>query len=99
MRVDPSLVSVLYSNPRNQEYKEYAINCDETVPTDPGGKVTYVETGNSMPLMLSVPVGTTVTFWVVLYVEQQEPIPISADGSDYINLTIDELRVIVLTSF
>lgn len=95
VRVDPPLTSI-WPSKFNQVYKEYAVNCNEVVPTDPGGKFTFV---SNKWLMLSVPVGTSVTFWVMLFVQQQEPIPTSDDGSDYINLTIDELRVVVLTSF
>ena len=46
--------------------------------------------------MMSVP---SETFWILLTVQQQAPIPTSDDGSDFINLNIDELREAVVTNF
>jgi len=45
-------------------------------------------------LMMSVP---NMTFWILLTVQQQAPIP-NSDGSDITNLTIDDLTTVVLTN-
>jgi len=76
----------------DQTYDEQAIHCSETLQRDPAGKITFE---SQKFLMLSVP---SVTFWILLAVQQQAPIPNSEDGSDFTNLTIDELREVVITN-
>jgi len=76
----------------DQTTSEQAVHCSETLPTDPGEKMTF----ESIKFrMLSVP---NATFWILLTVQQQAPIPSSEDGSDFINLNVDELREVVITN-
>jgi len=76
----------------DQTYDEQAVHCSETSQVDPGAKYTF----ESLKFrMLSVP---SVTFWVLLAVQQQAPIPTSEDASDFTNLTVDELREVVITN-
>jgi hypothetical protein len=91
IRVGPNLTEYFPSE-FNQVYDTKAVHCSETLQTDPGGTITF----ESMKfLMLSVP---SVTFWILLTVQQQAPIPSSEEGSDCINLTVDELREVVISN-
>lgn len=76
----------------NQAYDDQAVHCSEVSQIDPGGTITFE---SYKFRMLSVP---SVTFWILLAVQQQAPIPNNEDGSDFINLTIDELREVVITN-
>jgi hypothetical protein len=81
-----------FPNPLDQVTSEEAVHCSRTTPIDPGATITF----ESMKFrMLSVP---NETFWVLLTVQQQAPISSSEDGSDLINLNVDELRQIVITN-
>ena len=91
IRVGPSYHEY-FPNPLDQVTSETAVHCSRTTPTDPGATITFE---SSKFRMLSVP---SETFWVLLTVQQQAPISGSEDGSDLINLTVDELRVIVVTN-
>ena len=71
---------------------ERAVHCSATLPTDPGGTITFE---SKKFRMLSVP---SETFWILLTVQQQAPIPNGGDESDIINLTVDELRQVVITN-
>ena len=81
------------ANLRDEVRDEQAVHCSVTLPIDPGGSITFE---SNKFRMLSVP---NETFWILLTVQQQAPIPGSEDGSDLINLTVDDLRVIVVTNF
>ena len=90
IKVDPALTKyyrVGFDETRDQE----AIHCSATLPTVPGGTITFE---SNKFRMLSVP---SMTFWILLAVQQQAPIS-SGDGSDITNLTIDELQNVVLTN-
>jgi hypothetical protein len=91
IRVAPSLIDY-YPSEFNQGKDEMAVHCSEDSEVDPGGRVTF---DSYKFRMLSVP---SVTFWVLLVVQQESPIPSSEDELDFINLTIDELRVVVTTN-
>jgi hypothetical protein len=91
IRVYPPLTKYFPSE-FNQAYAEEAVHCSETSQIDPGAKYTF---DSQKFRMLSVP---SVTFWVLLAVQQQSPISTSDDGSDFINLTLDELREVVITN-
>jgi hypothetical protein len=91
VRVAPSLRDY-YPSEFNQATDEMAVHCSETSEIDAGGRVTF---DSYKFRMLSVP---SVTFWILLIVQQQAPIPSSEDGNDFINLTIDELREVVITN-
>lgn len=90
IRVGPPLM--IYYPLRNDESRDsQAIHCSKTLPTDPGAQMTFE---SNKFRMLSVP---NVTFWVLLTVQQQAPVP-NSDGTDFTNLTIDELREVVITN-
>jgi hypothetical protein len=91
IRVSPPLRKYFPSQ-FDQTYDEQAVHCSETLQIDPGAKTTFE---SYKFRMLSVP---SVTFWVLLTVQQEAPIPTSEDGNDFINLTIDELREVVITN-
>jgi hypothetical protein len=93
IRVGPSYHEY-FPNPLDQVTDEKAVQCSGTTSIDPGATITF----ESFKFrMLSVP---NETFWVLLTVQQKAPISISnsADGSDFVNLTVDELRQIVITN-
>jgi len=92
IRVAPSYHEY-FPNPRDQVRQEQAVHCSQTLPTDPGQGMTFQ---SNKFRMMSVP---NETFWILLTVQQQAPIPGSEDGSDFINLNIDELREAVVTNF
>jgi hypothetical protein len=77
----------------DQVYDEEAVHCSATSPLDAGQTMTFE---SNKFRMLSVP---SETFWILLTVQQQAPILGGADGSELINLTIDDLRVVVVTNF
>jgi hypothetical protein len=83
------------ANLRGDEVRdEQAVHCSTTLPRDPGETITFE---SNKFRMLSAP---DETFWILLTVQQQAPIPGSSDdGSDLINLTVDDLRIIVVTNF
>jgi hypothetical protein len=81
-----------FPNPLDQVREEWAVHCSKTLPTDPGQRMTFQ---SNKFRMMSVP---NETFWILLTVQQQAPIPGSEDGTDFTNLTIDELRVQVVTN-
>jgi hypothetical protein len=81
-----------FPNPRDSVTDEKAVHCSRTTPTDPGATITFE---SNKFRMLSVP---SETFWVLLTVQQQAPISVSEDGNDLINLSVDELREIVITN-
>jgi hypothetical protein len=91
IRVEPNRARY-FSWEFDDTYDERAVHCSETSQVDPGGKVTFE---SQKFRMMSVP---SITFWILLTVEQQAPIPINEDGDDYINLTVDELREVVITN-
>ena len=91
IRVGPSYHEY-FPNPLDQVTDEKAVHCSRTTLTDPGATITFE---SNKFRMLSVP---NETFWVLLTVQQQAPISGSEDGSDLINLTVDELRQIVITN-
>jgi len=91
IRVGPPLTEYFPSE-FNQAYAEEAVHCSETSQIDPGAKYTFE---SQKFRMLSVP---SVTFWILLAVQQQAPIATSEDGTDFTNLTIDELREVVITN-
>ena len=76
----------------DQTYEERAVHCSKTSQVDPGDTVTFE---SQKFRMLSVP---NVTFWILLTVQQQAPILGSEDGSDLINLNVDELREVIVTN-
>jgi hypothetical protein len=82
-----------FPSERNEVRDSRAVHCSKTLPTDPGGKMTFE---SNKFRMLSVP---SETFWILLTVQQQAPLPNSEDGSDFTNLNIDELREVVVTNF
>jgi hypothetical protein len=88
IKVDPALTKyyrVGFDETRDQE----AIHCSATLPKDPGETITFE---SNKFRMLSVP---SMTFWILLTVQQQAPIS-NSDGSDITNLSIDDLRDLVL---
>jgi len=90
IKVSPALTEYYKVGPDETRDQE-AVHCSATLPTDPGAQITF----DSMKfLMMSVP---NMTFWILLTVQQQAPI-LNSDGSDITNLTIDELRIVVLTN-
>ena len=91
IRVGPSYHEY-FPNPLDQVTDETAVHCSRTTSIDPGATITFE---SSKFRMLSV---ANETFWVLLTVQQQAPISDSSsvDGSDFVNLTVDELRQIVI---
>jgi len=77
----------------DQTRESEAVHCSMTIPLDPGQTITFQ---SAKFRMQSVP---NTTFWALLTVQQHEPISNSDDGSDLINLTVDDLRVVVITNF
>jgi len=89
IRVGP-LISEYFPSHWTQVRDEQAVHCSETLPTAAG--TTYTFESNKF-LMQSVP---SVTFWVLLTVQQEQPIAVG--GDDAINMTVDDLRVVVVTN-
>ena len=90
VRVDPPLWK--YFPGGHWAWKEVAVHCSETQQVAAGEQLTFRST---IFRMLSVP---AVTYYVVLAVQQDEPIPVGEEGNVFINLTVDELRVVVVTN-
>jgi hypothetical protein len=91
IKVDPAITKYYDLSGFDEVRDQEAVHCSATLPTAPGAQITF---DSYKFLMLSVP---SMTFWILLTVQQQAPIP-NSDGSDIINLTIDELREVVLTN-
>lgn len=92
IRTGPNRATYFHWEEFDQTYDEQAIHCSKTWQVDPGDKVTFE---SQKFRMLSVP---SVTFWILLTVQQQAPILGSEDGSDLINLSVDDLRDVVVTN-
>lgn len=91
IRVGPSYHEY-FPNPLDQVRSEEAVHCSTTMSLDPGQTMTFA---SNKFRMMSVP---NETFWILLTVQQQAPI-VSDDGSDFTNLTVDELMPVVVTNF
>jgi len=92
IRVGPSFHEY-FPNPLDEVREEKAVHCSQTLPTDPGQTMTFQ---SDKFRMMSVP---NETFWILLTVQQQAPLPGSEAESDFTNLNIDELREAVVTNF
>jgi len=90
IRVDPPLWK--YFPEGHWAWKEWAVQCSETQQVAAAEEFTFRST---VILMLSVP---AVTWWVVLTVQQDELIPVGEEGNVFINVNVDEVRVVVVTN-
>jgi hypothetical protein len=75
-----------FPNPRDEVSDEVGVHCSKTVQTEPGERMTFT---SDKFRMRSVP---SETFWILLAVQQQSPILGGEDGTDIINLSVDDLR-------
>lgn len=75
-----------FPNPRDEVSDEVGVHCSKTLQTEPGERMTFT---SDKFRMRSVP---SETFWILLAVQQQSPILGGEDGTDIINLSVDDLR-------